>query len=182
MHRVQMSVVNCEIRPGEDGRRGSLDCKVGVTHYMRDARMASATMTPIRSVPTPDMTRLRLRHQVAFWKDLSSAGPIAWANCCSKSAWLAVGVPTAFGSRGRGRNAAIIQAVFLISTCLHSYGGISWVKTYQVGTEILYRKAGSVCFGARRVWHERHRPVMVRSKRCTIVLSDRSGGAVLSNR
>lgn len=84
--------------------------KVGVTYDIRDARMANATMTPIRSVPTPDMTRLRLRHQVAFWKDLSSAGPIAWANCCSKSAWLTVGVPTVLGSRGKGRNEAIIQA------------------------------------------------------------------------
>jgi hypothetical protein len=94
--------------------------KVGVTYDIRDARMANATMTPIRSVPTPDMTRLRLRHQVAFWKDLSSAGPMAWANCCSKSAWLTVGVPTVLGSRGKGRNEAIIQAVVLISKSLHT--------------------------------------------------------------
>jgi hypothetical protein len=41
-------------------------CKVGVTRYMRDARMANAMMTPINRVPTPDITRLRLRHHVAF--------------------------------------------------------------------------------------------------------------------
>jgi hypothetical protein len=47
---------------------------------------------------------------------------MAWANCCSRSAWLTVGVPTRFGSRGKGRNEAIIQAVFLISTLLYAYG------------------------------------------------------------
>jgi hypothetical protein len=93
---------------------------VGITLHIRDARMANATMTPIRSVPTPDMTRLRLRHQVAFWKDLSSAGPMAWANCCSRSAWLALGVATAFGSRGNERNEAIIQAGVLISTFMRT--------------------------------------------------------------
>jgi hypothetical protein len=51
---------------------------------------------------------------------LSSAGPMAWANCCSKSAWLTVGVPTVLGSRGKGRNEAIIQAVVLISKSLHT--------------------------------------------------------------
>lgn len=90
--------------------------------YIRDARMANTIMTPIRSVPTPDMTRFRLRHQVAFWKALSLAGPMFWANCCSRSAWLDVGVAALFGSRGRGRNEAIIHAAFLISTDVHADG------------------------------------------------------------
>ena len=95
---------------------------MGVTQDMRDARMANAMMTPIRSVPTPDMTRFRLRHQVAFWKALSSTGPTDWANCCSKSAWLEVeAVAMWFGLRGRGRNEAIIHAIFLISTFVHCH-------------------------------------------------------------
>ena len=99
--------------------------KVGVTHLLDnfDARTARAMMTPTNSVPTPAMTRLRLRHQVAFWKALSSAGATACANCCSTSAWLGVGVSTWLGSKGNGRKAAIIHAGFPISFGLHAHDG-----------------------------------------------------------
>ena len=61
MHRVQMSGVNCEIRPGEDGRRGSLEqsvchslharCKNGQRDNDADQKRANSRHDTVEVAP-----------------------------------------------------------------------------------------------------------------------------------
>jgi hypothetical protein len=80
------------------------------------------------SVPIPDITRLRLRHHVAFWNALSSTAPKFRANCCSRSVWLRAS--PSFGSSGKGRKDASIHADMRVSIFTFMHGvGPGWQRT-----------------------------------------------------